>query len=123
MLLASTRATHGAALCTNSKIIRLFEDVGRFNAIDKVVGFTFFEEIPPSDKLVFFSGRISSGVITKLLRIGVPVIISRDYPTDQAIELAREKGITVIGAVKEDKFIIYTHGERVDLGSKAKTCF
>ncbi|HAG10526.1 MAG TPA: formate dehydrogenase accessory sulfurtransferase FdhD [Desulfotomaculum sp.] len=123
VLLASTRATHGAALCTNSKIIRLFEDISRFNAMDKVVGFTFFEEIPPSDKLIFFSGRISSGIITKLLRIGVPVIVSRDYPTDQAIELAREKGITTVGAVKDDKFIIYTHGERVDLGSKAKTCF
>jgi len=51
------------------------------------------------------------------------MIISRDYPTDQAIELAREKGVTIIGAVKDDKFIIYTHGERVDLGDKAKTCF
>lgn len=112
-LFRSTGGAHGAALCRPDGIIAFYEDIGRHNAVDKIVGHCFLKGIPLSDKALALSGRVSSEILIKAARAGIPVIISRSAPTDLALKLAGELGVTVAGFVRGDRFNLYTHPERV----------
>lgn len=114
-LFAATGGVHNAALCTQSEILVLFEDIGRHNAIDKIFGRCFLEGIATEDKLLVFSGRVSSEILIKVARMRIPVLIARGAPTDLALELAEELGITVVGFARENRFNVYTHKERIRL--------
>jgi FdhD protein len=111
----ATGGTHGAALCTNNEVLLTFEDVGRHNAVDKIFGRCFLEGISTTDKLVVFSGRVSSEILIKIARMGIPIIISRGAPTDLALEMADELGVTVIGFARGKRLNIYTHAHRVKI--------
>ncbi len=108
-----TGGTHSAALCTAKEVVLFYEDVGRHNAVDKIYGRCFLEDIPLTDKLLVFSGRISSEILTKVAKMGLPLIISRSAPTELTANLAKELGITVVGFAREGRFTIYTHNERI----------
>jgi len=108
-----TGGTHGAGLCTSQEIIYFYEDIGRHNAVDKVLGSAFLEGVPFNDKAIILSGRISSEIVVKAARAGVPIIISRSAPTDLALNMAEKLNITVIGFVRQGRLNIYTHPERV----------
>ncbi|MCL6612462.1 MAG: formate dehydrogenase accessory sulfurtransferase FdhD [Peptococcaceae bacterium] len=112
-LFRSTGGAHGAALCSPEGIIAFYEDVGRHNAVDKVAGHCFLKGIPLSDKAVALTGRVSSEILIKAARMGVPMIISRSAPTDLALQLAGELGVTVAGFVRGNRVNLYTHPERV----------
>ncbi|MFZ5634466.1 MAG: formate dehydrogenase accessory sulfurtransferase FdhD [Bacillota bacterium] len=112
-LFRSTGGAHGAALCRPEGIIAFYEDIGRHNAVDKVLGYCFLKDIPLSDKIIALSGRVSSEILIKVARIGVPVIISRSAPTDLALQMAGELGVTVAGFVRGERMNLYTHPERV----------
>ncbi|MFZ5597086.1 MAG: formate dehydrogenase accessory sulfurtransferase FdhD [Bacillota bacterium] len=112
-LFRSTGGAHGAALCHYGNVIAFYEDIGRHNAVDKIMGYCFLEQIPLSDKIIVISGRISSEILIKTARMGIPVIISRSAPTDLAIEMAESLGITAAGFARGKKVNIYTHPERV----------
>lgn len=114
-LFRSTGGAHGAALAGPEGIIAFYEDVGRHNAVDKVLGFCFLNNIPLSGKILVLSGRISSEILIKAARLGVPVIVSRSAPTSLALQMAEELGITVAGFVRGKRFNLYTHPERVSL--------
>ncbi len=112
-LFRATGGSHSAALCTNEKILFAFEDVGRHNAVDKVAGRALLDNITMSDKILVFSGRIASEILIKVAKMGIPLIAARSAPTELAVNLAKEFGITIVGFIRTDKLTVYTHEYRV----------
>jgi FdhD protein len=113
VLFRSTGGAHGAALCTAGGVITHYEDIGRHNAVDKLLGHCYLKKIPLADKIIVISGRVSSEILIKAARMGVPVIISRSAPTDLAIEMAEALGVTIAGFARGNRVNIYSHPERV----------
>ncbi len=114
-LYKSTGCIHYAGLADSEKIIFLGEDVGRHNAVDKVIGYALLNGIPLKNKILLVSGRISSEMVLKAARWKVPVIVSRSAPTSLAIEIAKNTGLTIIGFLRGNRCNIYTHAQRIDL--------
>lgn len=112
-LFRSTGASHSAALCKNGEIIVFFEDVGRHNAMDRIAGHCLLENINMSDKILVFSGRVASEILIKVAKMGIPLIAARSAPTELAVNLAKEFGITIVAFIRTDKFTIYSHENRV----------
>ncbi|QGU00072.1 Sulfur carrier protein FdhD [Candidatus Syntrophocurvum alkaliphilum] len=108
-----TGGVHSAALCTNKESLIVREDIGRHNAIDKIAGRCFLDDIYLNNKIILTSGRISSEVMLKIAKMGVGIIASRSAPTAMAVDFAKELGITVIGFVRGQRFNLYSHPERV----------
>ena len=108
-----TGGVHNAAICTLNEILEICTDIGRHNALDKIYGHIMERSIPVADKVIVFSGRISSEVLLKISKIGVGILISKSAPTDLALELADDLGITVIGFARGHKMNVYTHPFRV----------
>lgn len=88
-------------------------DIGRHNALDKLYGHCLLNGMSVRDKLIVFSGRISSEVLLKAAKIGVSIVISKSAPTELAIQMAEELNITAIGFVRNGSFNVYTHPERI----------
>lgn len=114
-LYKTTGCIHYAALADSEKIIFLGEDIGRHNAVDKVIGYALLNEVSLNNKLLLVSGRISSEMVLKAGRWKIPVIISRSAPTSLAIELAEKIGLTVIGFLRGNRCNIYTYSNRIIL--------
>jgi FdhD protein len=114
---ASTGGLHGAGLFTpDGRLVESSEDVGRHNAVDKIVGRMLMREaLPLSGHLLFVSGRTSYEILQKAFLAGIPVVAAVSAPSTLAVDLAHEIGITLIGFVRGDAFNIYTHPERVNL--------
>jgi FdhD protein len=114
-LFMQTGGVHSAALCTPTEVIYFCEDIGRHNAVDKIVGLCLKNMVAIADKVLLTSGRISSEILVKTARLGIPLLISRAAPTTLSVELAEKLGITLIGFVRGSRFNIYSHTERVQL--------
>jgi FdhD protein len=112
-LFRRTGGVHGAALAKDGAILIFREDIGRHNTLDKIYGQCFLEGISCEDKVIIFSGRISSEILLKIAKMGVPVLVSRSAPTDLALQLADDLGITVIGFARGGRCSVYTHPERI----------
>ena len=110
-----TRSVHSALLVERRQGLIFHDDIGRYNAIDKVLGHALLDGITVTDKMVLTSGRISSEVLLKVAKKGVPVLVSRAQPTDLAVSLADQLGVTLIGYVRKGSMNVYTHPERVKL--------
>ncbi len=108
-----TGGVHEAALAHEGRLIACYEDIGRHNALDRILGHTFLNGIDTSDKAVILSGRISSEMLTKAARIGVPVVVSRSAPTCLSIDLAEQLGITIVGFARGNGLNVYTRPDRV----------
>lgn len=108
-----TGGVHNAALCDTNNILLSRSDIGRHNALDKLYGFCLMNQMPIHDKILVFSGRISSEILLKAAKIGVGIILSKSAPTDLALQTADELNITTIGFIRGDKLNIYTHPERI----------
>lgn len=112
-LFQRTGGVHNAALAQGEELLIFQEDIGRHNTLDKIHGQCFLEGIPSEDKMIIFSGRVSSEILLKVARMKVPVLISRSAPTDLALKLAEKLGITVLGFVRGNRLSVYAHRERV----------
>jgi FdhD protein len=112
-LFVQTGGVHSAAITNGEKILVMREDIGRHNAIDKVIGNIYLSKSPLNDKIILTSGRISSEIVLKAVYAGVRMIISRSAPTARAVELSEENGITLVGFARSSNFNIYTHPDRV----------
>ncbi|MBP7332698.1 MAG: formate dehydrogenase accessory protein [Firmicutes bacterium ADurb.Bin373] len=108
-----TGGVHGAALANRENMFVMYEDIGRHNAVDRVLGYAFLNRIDTSDKILLLSGRISSEILIKAARRGVPLVVSRSAPTKLALELADQFGVTVVGFARGERFSIYSHKERI----------
>lgn len=111
-LYRATHGVHSAALCDADMLV-FAEDIGRHNAIDRVFGKCFMEDILTEGRMVVTSGRISSEILLKVARRSIPVIISMAAPTDVAVELADNLGVTLVGSVKGSRMNIFSHNWRI----------
>ena len=110
-----TGGLHAAGLFTRDGVLEtIAEDVGRHNAVDKVIGRMVIQErLPLSNYILFVSGRTSFEIVQKAFIAGIPMLAAVSAPSSLAIELAEECGITLIGFLRGPNFNIYAHPERV----------
>ncbi|NLI91677.1 MAG: formate dehydrogenase accessory sulfurtransferase FdhD [Peptococcaceae bacterium] len=108
-----TGGVHCAALVKEA-VICMYEDIGRHNAVDKVLGALCIEGLETKDTFLMLSGRVSSEIVIKTARADIPFIVSKSAPTDLAIGLAEELNITMIGFARGQSLNIYTHPERIN---------
>lgn len=106
-------AIHGCALCVGDAPIAYMEDVGRHNAVDKIAGWMFREGVRPEDKIFYTTGRLTSEMVIKTVRMGIPILISRSGFTAWGVELAREANLTLIGRCKGKRFVALAGEERI----------
>ncbi len=103
----ASRGIHGAALSDGDELLVLAEDVGRHNAVDKVKGEALLRGIGTADRILLSTGRISSEMLLKAARMGVPIVASRTSPTEMAVALAEQLNVTVCGYVRPDGLNLY----------------
>lgn len=110
-----TGGVHNAALCDKTELLLMRMDIGRHNALDKLFGYCVKNSIPTNDKVLAFSGRISSEILIKASKMGCSVILSKSAPTELALEMANKLGITTVGFIRNQSFNIYTHDWRIQM--------
>jgi FdhD protein len=120
----STQQKHGihtSALADGESLLAVAEDVGRHNTIDKLWGRCMVEGIATQDRILLCTGRISSEMLLKAARMGVPIVTSRTTPTSLAVALAEAWNVTLAGYVRRDSLNVYTAQERVVEDGKERT--
>jgi len=106
-------AIHGCALCREDEPICYMEDVGRHNAVDKIAGWMFREGEAGDDKIFYTTGRLTSEMVIKTVRMGIPILVSRSGFTAWGVDLAREAGLTLIGRCKGKRFVALAGEDRI----------
>ena len=112
-LYLSTHGVHSAAFCDQQNILIFNEDIGRHNALDKIFGKCLLEDIPTAARAIISSGRVSSEIMHKVARRGIPIVISISAPTSLGVKVAENYGITLIASARGKKFDVYTNDWRV----------
>lgn len=110
---SETGGVHNAGLCTPDELLLFHSDIGRHNALDKIYGSALLQNMRTSDKIIAFSGRISSEIVLKVSKIGCGLLLSKSAPTDLGLQLANDLGITAVGFLRRGSMNIYTHPERI----------
>ncbi|OGC08670.1 formate dehydrogenase family accessory protein FdhD [candidate division WOR-1 bacterium RIFOXYA2_FULL_36_21] len=109
-----TGGVHSAALCNKEGgVLNFKDDIGRHNAVDKVIGTALLNKINFEDKFVLLSGRISSEIFFKLKKCGISIIASISAPTNQAVKMAKEMNLTLIGFVRGRRMNVYSAEARI----------
>jgi FdhD protein len=106
-------AIHGAVLCWQDDPLVYMEDVGRHNAVDKIAGHMHRHGISGGDKIFYTTGRLTSEMVIKTVRMGIPILISRSGFTAWGVELARNAGLTLIGRARGKRFVALSCPERI----------
>jgi FdhD protein len=106
-------AIHGCALCQDDQPVVYMEDVGRHNAVDKIAGWMFRHGEAADDKVFYTTGRLTSEMVIKTVRMGIPILVSRSGFTAWGVELAREANLTLIGRCKGKRFIALAGEARI----------
>ncbi|SDO23455.1 FdhD protein [Filomicrobium insigne] len=106
-------AIHGCVLCEEDRPLVYMEDVGRHNAIDKIAGYMFLNSVEPGNKIFYTTGRLTSEMVIKCVKMRVPILVSRSGFTAWGVELARQSGLTLIGRARGKRFVCLSGAERV----------
>ena len=106
-------AIHGCVLCEEDRPLVYMEDVGRHNAIDKIAGYMHQEGIGPEHKIFYTTGRLTSEMVIKTVRMRIPILVSRSGFTAWGVELARKAGLTLVGRARGKRFVALAGEERI----------
>lgn len=106
-------SVHGTALFHGTRLLQLVEDVGRHNAVDTLSGWMAMQGVAGADKLLMTTGRLTSEMVMKAARIGVPMVVSRNGVTAMGLTLAQRLGMTLLGRANGRRFLCYTGDERI----------
>jgi FdhD protein len=106
-------AIHGCVLCREDKPLVYMEDVGRHNAVDKIAGWMYRHGETGADKIFYTTGRLTSEMVIKTVRMGIPILVSRSGFTAWGVELARQCGLTLIGRAKGKRFVALAGEDRI----------
>lgn len=109
-LFVTTGCAHSCALVYQGEVVCCIEDIGRHNALDKVIGYALKHQIPIMDSYIFSSGRISKDYLEKALAAGFRMVVSRAAVTDSAVALAKEQNITMLGFIRKNTGNLYHEG-------------
>lgn len=112
-LFLKTGGVHSSALCNSEGILWIKEDIGRHNAVDKLIGQALIEDHPLADTYLLTSGRISSEILLKCARAGITVIVSRSAPTHLSVALATRLNVTLVGFVRGQRGNVYAGFQRI----------
>jgi FdhD protein len=113
-------AIHGCVLCEADRPLIYMEDVGRHNAVDKIAGYMYRENISPEGKLFYTTGRLTSEMVIKTVQMKIPILISRSGFTAWGVELARKANLTLIGRARGKRFVTLAGEERIIYDQKAE---
>ena len=106
-------AIHGCVLARRDDPLVYMEDVGRHNAVDKIAGWMFREKVSAADKIFYTTGRLTSEMVIKTVRMGIPILISRSGFTAWGVELARKANLTLIGRARGKRFVALAGEDRI----------
>ena len=106
-------AIHGCVLCREGTPICYMEDVGRHNAVDKIAGWMYRQGIDPADKILYTTGRLTSEMTIKTVRMGIPILVSRSGFTAWGVDLARQAGLTLVGRARGKRFAVLSGEDRI----------
>jgi FdhD protein len=106
-------AIHGCVLAVKDRPLVYMEDVGRHNAVDKIAGWMFKHRVRADDKIFYTTGRLTSEMVIKTVRMGIPILVSRSGFTAWGVELARQCGLTLIGRARGKRFLALSGEERI----------
>ncbi len=106
-------AIHVCVLCKEGTPVCYTEDVGRHNAVDKIAGWMFQHDVDPADKIMYTTGRLTSEMVIKTVRMGIPILVSRSGFTAWDVDLARQVGLTLVGRTRGKRFIALSGEERI----------
>jgi FdhD protein len=106
-------AIHGCVLARQDQPLVYMEDVGRHNAVDKIAGWMFRHRMPAGDKIFYTTGRLTSEMVIKCVRMGIPILISRSGFTAWGVELARKANLTLIGRARGKRFVALAGESRI----------
>jgi len=108
-----TGGAHCSVIFSGKTMVAKSSDVGRHNTVDKVIGHCILNKIDLSGCVLGCTGRQPAGMVSKALNAGIPIIVSKAATTDEGIGLAEAAGVTLVCRVREDRFCVYTHPERI----------
>jgi FdhD protein len=106
-------AIHGCVLCKEGTPLCYTEDVGRHNAVDKIAGWMYRHGIEAGDKILYTTGRLTSEMVIKTVRMGIPILVSRSGFTAWGVDLARQVGLTLVGRTRGKRFLALSGEERI----------
>ncbi|MEM6666075.1 MAG: formate dehydrogenase accessory sulfurtransferase FdhD [Pseudomonadota bacterium] len=106
-------AIHGCVLCQQDRPLVYMEDVGRHNAVDKIAGWMLTNGAQAGDKIFYTTGRLTSEMVIKTVKMGIPVLVSRSGFTAWGVDLARQAGLTLIGRARGHRFTALSGFERI----------
>ena len=106
-------AVHGCVIIKNNKPLIYMEDVGRHNAVDKIAGYMFLKKIKSNNKIFYTTGRLTSEMVIKTVKMGIPILISRSGFTSWGVELANKTNLTLIGRAKGKRYIVLSGKQRL----------
>ena len=109
----SSGSVHGCALFRGDELLMFVEDVGRHNAIDTIAGWMWLNDVPGRDKIFYTTGRLTSEMVIKTVRMGIPILISRSGFTAWGVELARKANLTLVGRARGKRFVALAGEDRI----------